>query len=159
MKVVLTDSFFKSFKENIIDASTWYKLKFWKNKWFDLRRGIRNLRAYFKVVANIYPWNVDYPVLSLTKVSLERVLKYLEHGNEVEETRLPKIKDIKRSIELIDHYLKDDYAERCGWKHEGSIFDPPTEENSKALKESHKLQEEEWDELFTLLKKMRGWWD
>ena len=160
MKVVLTDSFFKSFKENVIDRNTWYKFKFWKYKWYDLIRGLKNLKAYFKVVIGIYPWNAAYPILSLTKVSLERLLKYLEDGSEVPETRLPKVKDIKRTIELIDHYLKEDYAERCGWKFENDkLFESPTEENISALKKSYKLQEQEWDELFTLLKNMRSWWD
>lgn len=160
MKVVFADTFFKSFKENIINAGKWYKLKFWQNKWWDLQRGMKNLAAYFKVVFTIYPWNADFPILTLTKVSLERVLKYIENGQEVDEDRLPKVKDIKRSIELIDHYLKEDYAERCGWKWEkSSIFESTTMENSKALKEGHKLQEDEWDELFILLKKMRSWWD
>lgn len=160
MKVVFTDTFLKSFKENIIDANKWYKFKFWQHKYWDLQRGIRNLIAYFKVVYNIYPYNADYPILSLTKVSLERVLKYIENGHEVEETRLPKIKNIKRSIELINNFLEDNYAERCGWKFdESKLFKPPTEENSIAIEKSHKLQEEEWDELFILLKDMRSWWD
>jgi len=160
MKVVLTNSFFKSYKENIINANTWYKFKFWKNKWYDLIRSIKNLKAYFKVVTGIYPWNADYTILSLTKISLERLLKYLENGSEVPERRLPKIKDIKRTIELINHYLEDDYAERCGWEPNlENIFEAPTKKNSKALKKSYKLQQLEWGELFTHLKKMRGWWD
>jgi len=160
MKIVLTDSFFKSFKENVIDRHIWYKFKFWKHKWYDLIRGLKNLKAYFKVVIGIYPWNADYTILALTKISLKRLLKYLEDGSEVPETRLPKVKDVKRTIELIDHHLKDDYAERCGWEPDlETIFEPPTEEESKSLKKSYKLQELEWDELFIHLKKMRSWWE
>jgi len=159
MKVVFNDSFYKSFKENVIDANKWYKFKFWQHRYWDLKRGIRNLKAYFKVVYNIHPYNGDSTVLSLTKISLERVLKYLEKGLEVEESRLPKIENIKRSIELINHFLEDDYAERCGWEFDGDMFKESSEANIKTVGESRKLQEEEWNELFILLKELRSWWD
>jgi hypothetical protein len=163
MKVVFTDTFFESFKSNVIDAGKWYKFKFWQHKWWDLTRGIRNLRAYFKVVFNIHPYCSDQTIMSLTKISLERVLFWMERGLEVEENRLPKIKKIKRSIELINHFLEDDYMDRCGWISTGKLFEDGTpeeeERNSKAIKDSRVLQEKEWNELFTLLKEMRGWWD
>ena len=162
MKVVFTDTFFKSFKENVIDAGKWYKFKFWQHKWWDLEKGIKNLKAYFKVVFNIHPYCADHTIMALTKLSLERVLFWLEKGNEVEETRLPKIEKIKRSIELIDHYLKDDYMDRCGWVSPVKFLKETPEEdaiNTKAAKDSRILQEDEWNELFDLLKEMRGWWD
>lgn len=160
MKVVFTNTFFKSFKENIIDANKWYKFKFWQHRWWNLQRGIGNLIAYFKVVYNLHPYNGDFTLLELSKVSLSRLLKYMEKGHEIEETRLPKIQNIKRSIELIDHFLEDNYAERCGWKfNESKLFEPPTESNDKAIKESFVLREQEWNELFNLLKQIRSWWD
>lgn len=160
MKVVFTDTFFKSFKENIIDANKWYKFKFWQHKWWDLQRGISNLIAYFKVIYNLHPYDADYPILSLTKISLERLLPYIENGNEIEKDRLPKIKNINRTIELINNYLEDNYAERCGWKFdESELSEQSVEDNLKALKKGYKLEKEEWDELFDLLKQMRNWWD
>lgn len=160
MKVVFTDTFFKSFKSNVIDANTWYKFKFWQHKYWDFKQGIKNLIAYFKIVWNIYPYNGDTTFFSLTKKSLERLLVWIEKGHEVEESRLPKIKNIKRSIEILNNFLEDNFAERCGWEFdESKLFEPPTEENDNAIKESIKLQEEEWNELFILLKDIRSWWD
>jgi len=160
MKVIFTDSFYESFEENVINAHLWYKFKFWEHKYYDLKRGIKNLRVYFKIVFNIHPYISDSTILSLTKISLERVLKYLERGQEIEETRLPKIENIKRSIELINHFLEDDYAERCGWVfNKENMFKESPESNKEAIKESHKLREKEWDEIFILLKEIRSWWD
>lgn len=160
MKVIFTDTFFKSFKSNIIDASKWYKLKFWQHKYYDIKRGVENLIAYYKVVFNIHPYNGDSTFYSLTKLSLERLLEWIESGYEIEETRFPKIKDIKRSIELLNNFIKDDFAERCGWKFdETKVFDSPSEENIEALNKSYELQENEFNELFALLKNIRSWWD
>jgi len=160
MKVVITDTFLKSFKSNIIDANIWYKWKFWQHKWWSLKMGIKNLTAYFKVVFNIHPYNGDTTFYSLTKLSLERLLKWIENGYEVEETRLPKVENIKRTIELLNNFLEDNFAERCGWTFDKSkLFEPPTKENDNAIKKSYDLQEKEWDELFILLKDIRSWWD
>ena len=120
MKVVFTDTFFKSFKSNIIDANTWYKFKFWQHRYWDLKREISNLIAYFKVVWNIHPYNGDTTFFSLTKKSLERLLVWIENGHECKETRLPKVKNIKRTIKILNNFLEDNFAERCGWK-----FDTP----------------------------------
>jgi len=150
MKVVITDTFLKSFKSNIIDANIWYKWKFWQHKWWNLTRGIKNLTAYFKVVFNIHPYNGDTTFYSLTKLSLERLLKWIENRHEIE--------NIKRSIEILNNFLEDNFAERCGWTFdESKLFEPPTEENDNAIKKSLELQEKEWDELFTLLKDIRSW--
>ena len=150
MKVVITDTFLKSFKSNIIDANIWYKWKFWQHKWWNLTRGIKNLIAYFKVVFNIHPYNGDTTFYSLTKLSLERLLKWIENRHEIE--------NIKRSIEILNNFLEDNFAERCGWTFdESKLFEPPTEENYNAIKKSLELQEKEWDELFTLLKDIRSW--
>lgn len=160
MEVKFTEEFFKSFKSNVVDASKWYKFKFWEHKYWDLKRGIKNLIAYFKVVFNLYPYNGDSTFYSLNKLSLERLLAWIENGMEVDETRLPKIKNIKRVIELFDNFLEDNFAERCGWKlDDGRLFEKPSESNMEALEKSHKLQEEEWEELFLLLKDIRSWWD
>lgn len=160
MKVVFTDTFFESFKSNVIDASKWYKFKFWQHKYYDLKRGIKNLIAYYKVVFNIHPYNGDSTFYSLTKLSLERLLEWIENGHEIDETRLPKVKDIKRTIELLNNFIEDNFTERCGWKFdETNIFVPVTKENREALNKSYKLQEDEFNELFNLLKNIRSWWD
>lgn len=158
MKIVITDSFIKSFKENIIDASKWYKLAFWGDKWYDLKRGIKNLIAYFKVVFRLYPWE-GICALELVKIHLEQLLPCLKEGYEVEETLSPKLKNIERSIELLNNCLKDDYAERCGWTFNDDMLAPATEANAHALNKAVELENKEWDELFILLKDLKSWWN
>ena len=103
-----------------------------------------------------------------------------ENNREIDETRIPKEEKMARVIELLDNCSKDDFADRCGYvygdfefeeiKKEGKngnkVYELKKEEdeetsknNSRALKESHKLEKEEWNEMCDLLKDMKSWWD
>jgi fructose-1,6-bisphosphatase len=115
---------------------------------------------------------------------------------EVAETRNVKVKQIRRAIELLKHKLDSDYIERVeaelgpvnytnfldekNWKKlEGGNYelidtDTPEEKKHgrKVFKRAHKLEQEEWKELWTIIKgnkfttwekfdgtDLRNWWD
>lgn len=177
MEIRFADTFWKSFKRNVIDVDMPWTLSFWRDKWYHLKRSLWALRKYFRITTKMVPW--DYSsVLEMMKFQIGILADYLDtKGIEVDEGRLPKIQKMRRFVELAEHKLEDDYAERCGFDHDYEfVFEPvegnpnlskletnetPEQEanNIKALKESHKLEEKEWNEMIDLLKDMRSWWD
>jgi len=177
MEVRFADAFWKSFKRNIIDIDKPWKWVFWETRWWNFKRALWALRKYFKITTKMVPW--DYSsVLEMMTFQIGLLADYLEKkGIEVDEDRLPKIEKMRRFIELANHHKEDDYADRCGWDNDfemtfeplegksglsqlGSTATPEQEaRNSKAIKEGHKLQEKEWNEMIDLLKDMRSWWD
>jgi hypothetical protein len=171
MKVIAKDSFFKSIKK-LIDSRNPFKLIFWRYKWLDFKGAIWALWKYFRITTKMVPW--DYSsILEMMKFQITILADYLEHkGIEVDKDRLPKIKKMRRFIELADHHLKDDYFERCNFNYDNSEFEKIdegyelvhkdekiNEENRIALKSGYDLEKEEWNEMIKILKDMRSWWD
>jgi len=172
MDIFFHKDFFKSFKR-MIDSENPLKLPYWVDKWYDLKWAFKNFFKYFKIVSIQRPWDSHF-IIEMMKFQIKDLCNYLEkYGLEIEKDRLPKIKKMKRFIELADHYLDDDYADRCGFIYtdfktkdkDGKIqldFNETEEEsknNSRALKEAHELEEKEWNEMIEILKDMRSWWD
>jgi gas vesicle protein len=108
---------------------------------------------------------------------LKRSLEGLEicirtKGNEIDETRLPKIEKIQRVIQLIDNNINQKYydmAEEVHGEIQGEFLNETEEEqehNRKVFNYVHELEMKEWDELWSIIKgnddkgsDMRGWWD
>jgi hypothetical protein len=173
--------------EKIENIKSWWK---WNvtYKWYDFRRGVKNLWNYKKVVWNTGDFDYAY-ILRMQKFQLERLLKVLENGNEVDEYRLPKVEDIKRCIELINNQLEDNFAERCGYDTSRHTmgFTPidetldgeklfkmvntnPNPQSDKEMTEifakARELEKKEWDELWDTIKNgnksnfgLNSWWD
>lgn len=177
MEVRFASSFFKSFKRNIIDIDKPWKWAFWSDRYYKIRRSIRSLISYFRITTKMVPWDYN-SILEMTKFQVEILADYIEHkGIEVEESRLAKVAKMRRFIELANHHIEDDYADRCGYNNdygfgffpmEGNqnlvqlISEAPPEvesSNNRAIKEGRELEEKEWNEMFEILKEMRGWWD
>src|SRR5690606_14432517 len=57
---------------------------------------------------------------------------------EVDETRIPKEKKLKRAIQLLENLLDDDYAKRCGYDYEYDI-DFVKKENEKIRNEEKSI--------------------
>lgn len=174
--------------KEILDEIKW----FWKFKikypWYDFRRGIKNLYTHFSIVWHSGDFDYGY-VLRMLKFKLERLETVLQDGYEVDEHRLPKVEDIKRCIELLNNKIEDNYAERCGYRHDNvkiefvpiekddngeqlyqmisTPIEPQTKEELREIfKKAQDLEQKEWEELWETIKKgnkspvdARGWWD
>lgn len=176
MEVRFADTFWPSFKK-MIDSENPFRWAFWKTQWWNLKRSLWALRKYFRITTKMVPW--DYgSVLEMMKFQITLLADYIEKkGIEIDEDRLPKVEKMRRFIELAEHKLEDDYAERCGFDHGFDFEFQPVDgnenlskletnetpeqkkKNAKAIEDAHKLEEKEWNEMFELLKDMRRWWD
>ena len=97
---------------------------------------------------------------------------------------MKKVEDMRRVIGLLHNQIEDNFTERCGydynyetdfipcddkegyWCMEDNKTPEQKENNDRALKESNKLEQEEWDELWDTIKEgkhsnigMQSWWD
>jgi len=176
MEVRFADTFEKSL-EKLLNSKRFWRWEFWEDKWWDLKRAIWSLRKYFRITTKMVPW--DYSsVLQMMRFQVGLLADYIEKkGYEVGEDRFPKVAKMRRFIELANHKIEDDYADRCGYNYDyGFDFDPVEEKpnltqmvsnappeveenNSRAIEQARELEEKEWKEMFEILSEMRGWWD
>jgi hypothetical protein len=168
--------------------------------WEFFRRGIptffKNIWKFRKELYSHDWWDYTFTleILYRSLVIMEEGMS--KKGMEVAETRNVKVKQIRRAIELLKHKLDSDYIERVeaelgpvnytnfldekNWKKlEGGNYelidtDTPEEKKHgrKVFKRAHKLEQEEWKELWTIIKgnkfttwekfdgtDLRNWWD
>ncbi|MFA5153067.1 MAG: hypothetical protein WC554_10940 [Clostridia bacterium] len=146
-----------------------WKITFWKDIYYDLKWEFWAYTHYRKIVKEMRPWDGQY-IYQMTKHQLELLLPEIENGNEVDSSRLKKVKDIKRLIELLNNTIEDNYFNRCEFdfnyeiKFEDSkLVSTETPEqrlnNSRAIKESVDLQKAELKEIGRLYSKVLNWWD
>jgi hypothetical protein len=175
MDVFLTDTFGKSLKR-LFMPNIFQRIY---DIWYDFKWAIKNLIKYRKIVYKLRPWDYEH-ILSLMKFQLEQMREQIEiHGREIDEDRLPKVERIKRAIEILQNREDDNYPEKCGYisgatsmkfnKVEGKeLYEMVMENNpgfedydqSKVYRLAAELEQEEWNELFELLKTdLQGWWD
>jgi hypothetical protein len=163
MEIKFADTFFKSL-ERMVNRQKWY-WKTWDFIRYDLPNGVKNIFFFWKVIWRYRSWDSSFQMRILAR-SLEPIAHTLEHhGNEVDGPRLKKVAKIKRAIEILNRQSNDDYIELAeealGYKVNLSygIFGNKEEEdepstikemNSKIYDLSHKLEEEEWKELWTI---------
>jgi hypothetical protein len=175
----------------------WYDLNLWR-VWDVFRIGIptffKNIWRFRKELYRHQWWDYHYTLQMLYRSLSIMVVKLEKNGYEVDESRLKKVEKIYRVLELLKHKLDDDYLERAekvlgeiNWKpiefkllndsdelYEMVDNDTPTEKEhiSKVFKYSQELENEEWIEIWEILKgkefttieefdgsDMRGWWD
>lgn len=160
MKVTFADSFWKSLKRLSMQQTWWYKTyevfryklpMFFENFWY-FRKELWRFRS----------WDYSFNLMILSR-SLEKTAHTLEfHGWEIEETKNKKVEKIKRVIEIIKSLEESNYinrAEKQIGELRGVEFwedkeDTPEdkEHNKKVFDLSTKIEEDEWEELFTILK-------
>lgn len=184
MKVVATDSFAKSLRK-LANTQRWWRWEFYQDKYLELKWRFWAFKNYRKVVmTRARPWDYN-AVLHFMKKHFELLSERMEHGWEVDETKNPKVEDIKRCIVLLNNIIEDNYSERCGYDFERNNFEfveveghpdqhemvhtkdsQTPEEIREILAKSRKLEQEEWEELWDIIKKgkssphgMQGWWD
>lgn len=207
MKVEFANSFSKSIKRLIRHNTWWYKT--YSLFRYDLPRFFKNIWKFRKGLWNHY-WFDHHGTLRFLEIGLTDMADRIEKdGMEVDSSRLKKVAKMRRAIELIKNYNEDNYIEMAekeigelilrDWEFEdvedkpgySRLVDNDTEEekehNRKVFERAHEIEENEWNELFTILKGrpspefqmfldksenkesawdnwfdgsgMRGWWD
>lgn len=147
----------------------------------------KNLWHFRKDLWTFRPWDYQHN-LDLFASSIKRTADYIEtQGNEVDESRIPKVEKMRRMIELISRIRTEYYADQAEqelgpftWKGRFEptdkpgvsrlVFDHSEEEqqrNRRILHRTRELEEAAWNELWQILKgnehdkgsDARGWWD
>jgi hypothetical protein len=199
MEIKFADSFGDNLKTMIKHNTWWYKTH--ELFRYDLPRFFKNIWRFKKLLWNHYWWD-HYGTLAFLEVALTHMSDNIEkHGNEVDESRLKKVAAMRRVVELIKNYNEDNYINMAekelgnlilhDWEFEpvpdkpdySQLVDKDTpeekEHNRKVLKRAREIGEQEWSELFVILKGqdytkfdkdidwnkqfdgsgLRGWWD
>jgi hypothetical protein len=199
METQFADSFGDSLKTMIRHNTWWYKT--YELFRYDLPRFFKNIWRFRKPLWNHYWWD-HHGSLTFLEVAFTHMSDNVEkHGNEIDETRLKKVAAMRRVVELIKNYNEDNYIDIAeselgelvlhDWEFEpvpdkpgySQLVDKDTaeekEHNRKVFERAREIQEQEWDELFVILKGqdytkfdedidwnkqfdgsgLRGWWD
>jgi len=166
MKVQITDSFTKSLKRLM-----------WREHWifktyavfrYDIPLFLKNIWRFRNELWDHQWWDYRF-TLNMLQRSLTIMEKGMsERGNEVSETREPKIIAMRRALELLRNNREDNYLERAEaqlgpitrWEWEldedGVLIDKDTQEqkqhNRRVFETARKLEEKEWKELWQIIK-------
>ena len=161
MKITFADSFWDSLDSMARHQTWWYKTyaffrykipMFFENFWF-FRKQLWEFRS----------WDYTFNLRLLGR-SLEKTVHTIEHyGHEVELHRMKQVKKIKRAIEIIHSSQESDYIERAekvlgelknldGWRNEREDTPEEKEHNGKVFKLARKIEDDEWNELWDILR-------
>jgi hypothetical protein len=160
MEVKFADSFWESLKVMARHQTWWYKTyevfrykipMFFENVWY-FRKELWRFRS----------WDYTFNLMMLSR-SLEKTSNTLEFfGYEIDETRLKKVEKIKRVIEIIKSLNESNYTDRAeeqigklkgvGFWEDREDTPEDKEHNKKVFDLSSKIEEEEWEELFKILR-------
>lgn len=161
MEIKFADSFWKSLERLRMHQTWWYKTyecfrykipMFFENIWY-FRKELWEFRS----------WDYSFNLRMFGR-SLEKTANTLEfYGWEIEETRMKKVERIKRVVQIIKSLDEGDYINRAekelgelknssGWR--TGVQDTPEERehNKKVFELSRQIEENEWNELFDILK-------
>ena len=199
MDLKFADSFGDSIKRLIRHNTWWYKT--YELFRYDLPRFFKNVWTFRKALWNHY-WFDHHGTLMFLETGLTHISDTVEqYGNEVDESRLKKVEAMRRAIQLIQNYNNDSYIDMAetelgelilhDWEFEpvpdkpeySQLVDKDTpeekEHNKKVFDRAREIEEQEWDELFVILKGqdytkfdkdidwyeqfdgsgLKGWWD
>jgi len=172
MKVEFADSFGDSIKKLIRHQTWWYKT--YELFRYDLPRFFKNVWTFRKALWSHY-WFDHHGTLKFLEIGLTNISDTVEkYGNEVDGPRLKKVAAMRRAVELIKNYNQDNYIEMAekelgelmthDWEFEpvedkpgySRLVDNDTDEerihNRKVFDRAHEIEEQEWNELFKILK-------
>ena len=182
MKVEFADTFFKSLKRLSMQQTWWYKT--YSTIRYDIPHFIKNIYRFRKELYSHDWWDYRY-TLNMLERSLTIMEKGMsEKGIEISETKEPKVKKMRRALELLKNSREDNFVERAEqelgelklseWQFEllengnHRLIDDETDEdrehNRKVYQRARQIEETEWKELWKIFKGnkdggMRGWWD
>ena len=156
-----------------IVGKCWWMVKIWDFFRYDIPRFFRNLWYFKKILWQYGNWDFHY-TLHFMLLTITQLKERVNNGYEVEESRNKKVQQMARVIELLKNHIDDNFIEQAEkvygevilhpWKTksvEGNpnlfeIIDQDTEEekahNRTIFDLSHKLENEQWVELWDIIK-------
>ena len=142
--------------------------------YYNVKYTIINFYKYAGIVSKHRPWDGQY-ILDMMRFQLKELCNTIETcSDEVDESRLPKIEKMKRCIEILTDVVEGNYPNRCGYLDGAEKLVHNKETHSikferqkgyedydgfKVFDAAIKLEKKEWNELFEMLKDIKGWWD
>lgn len=148
---------------------------FWDYIRYEVPQGIKNFWLFRKAVWHYKWYSGEYYVFYLMKTAIADMAKNIESkGIEVESSRLKKVAKMKRVVELMDHFINDDFIE-IAEKELGPVinntikFKPSAtwpgcfemadsdskqekDHNRKVFNRASELETQMWAEIWTILK-------
>lgn len=161
MNIVFADSFYESLKKINRHSTWWYKTYSFFRR--DLPNFLKNIWFFRKELWSFRSWDYSFNLKLLSR-SLEKTANTLEfYGNEIEEPRMKKVVKIKRVVEIIQSLDESNYIERAekqlgelrnrnGWFSEIEDSPEDKEHNKKVFDLASKIEEDEWNELWDILR-------
>ena len=82
---------------------------FWKDLYYETKWSLWGIFKYLNITRKMRPWDYIY-IIDMLQFQLTILKKSIEDGNEVFDNRHNKVKDIQRTIDLINNIdeLKED---------------------------------------------------
>ncbi len=170
MKVEFADTFFKSLKRLSMQQTWWYKT--YSTIRYDIPHFIKNIYRFRRELYSHHWWDYRF-----TLNMLERSLTIMENGMtekgiEVGEMLEPKLKSMRRALELLKNSREDNFVDRAeaelgelilsDWLFEETedgfhkLVDTETKKdkahNRKIFKRAVKIEQDEWNELWNIIK-------
>jgi hypothetical protein len=172
MKIQFADTFSESLKTLIWHESRIYK--FYSFFRYDIGRFIKNVWRFRKALSNHYWWD-HHGTLMFMETGLTHMADNMEvKGMEVDGPRMKKVAAMRRAVEIIKNYNQSNYIEMAeselgpiylhDWEFEevpdkpgySRLVEEDTPEerkhNKKVFDRVRQIEENEWDELFKILK-------
>lgn len=178
---------FDDYTISIWTKISWKIEKIWDFFRYNIPNFIKNIFGFRKELWNWRSWDYSYSLEIFAK-SLKELGKTLDNGMEIDETRIPKVKNINRAVELLQYHINDEFLElaekqlnkKFNVDYSTEKLPPPEDEyselidntserqtkiNNEIINLSSKIEEETWNELFDILKGsdnntgIKSWWD
>jgi len=161
MKITFAGNFWKSMDTMRRHDTWWYKTyevfrykipSFFKNLWY-----------FKKELWQFRGWDYSFNLRLLSR-SLEKTAYVIEHhGQEVEIYRMRKVNKIKRVVEILESIRESVYIDRAekelgeiknldGWRMDRVDTQEERQHNRKVFELARKIEDEEWNELWDILK-------
>jgi hypothetical protein len=200
METNFAPTFFDSV-ERMINRQKWY-WKTWDFLKRDMPRFFKNIWLFRKDLYNYRWYSGQHAVLPFMKTALIDMAEKVDKlGLEVEHSKSKKVTKMWRAAFIMERFIEDDFIEMAenelgkltlhSWEFEpvpdkpgySQLVDKDTpeekEHNSKVFARTRELENQMWDELWTILKGqdytkfdkdidwdkqfdgsgLRGWWD
>lgn len=110
MEVKFANTFSDSLKK-IIERERWY-WKIWDFLRYDFPRFLKNIWIFRKALYNHRWWSGHYTVFHFMEISISDIVKNVdEKGNEVRESSEKKIRKMRRVVEILEHFRKEDFID------------------------------------------------